>query len=40
MRLAEEGAKLIVGWGNVGVPRCATTAFTTSNRDVQRLVKS
>ena len=24
-----EKRKLILGWGNVGVPRCATTAFTT-----------
>ena len=24
-----EKRKLILGWGNVGVPRCVTTAFTT-----------
>ena len=37
---AKERGKLTLGWGNVGVSRCATTAFTTSNRDLQRLVKS
>ena len=35
MRHDEEKGKLSLGRGNIGVARCVTTAFTTSNRDLQ-----